>query len=367
MRELKVYRLGRVEYEDGLELQRQFSRARFEEKVPDVLLLVEHPPILTLGRSAKRENVVTPAPLLHQLGIEVFETNRGGDVTYHGPGQLVGYPLFLLPPGRQDVRRYVRDVEECILRTLSRFGIQAGRIEGWAGVWLGQKGSMDARKICAIGVHLSRWLTSHGFALNVHTNLSHFELIVPCGIKEATVTSMARELPQAPPLAEVEQAVVQSFAEVFGLSPVEAGYDLKTVSVAVVRGRGADAKVLLLQRVHARGGFWQILTGRMEPGESPSQTAAREVLEETGCSLEVEDLGYRNSFALGEGMPPQVAEAHGFLARWKEDGEVRLAVEEHAAYAWLPVEEALEKLPFKGLRETLRRALARQGNVPGDA
>ena len=363
--ELRVYRLGRVEYEDGLKLQELFAKARAEGLVPDVLLLLEHPPVLTLGRSAKRENITAPAALLQRMGIEVFETNRGGDVTFHGPGQIVGYPIFQLPPGRQDVRRYVRDVEESILRTLGRFGVAAGRIDGWAGVWLGRKGEPDARKICAIGVHISRWLTSHGFALNVRTDLGQFGLIVPCGIKDAGVTSMARELAAAPEQAEVEQALAESFASVFGMALTSGGYDLRTVSVAVLRGQGEQARVLMLRRTAARGGFWQIVTGRMEPGESPAEAAAREVREETGHRLEVEALGYTNAFALGESLPPRVVEATGFVARWAEGAEARLAPEEHDAHAWLSVPEAMAALPFKGLKETLRRAVERAGAPSG--
>ncbi|HLL84969.1 MAG TPA: lipoyl(octanoyl) transferase LipB [Longimicrobium sp.] len=366
-RELRVYRLGQVEYEDGLRLQELFGQARARGLVPDTLLLLEHPPVLTLGRAAKRENITTPPEVLARMGVEVHETTRGGDVTYHGPGQIVGYPIFLLSPDRQDVRRYVRSVEEGLIRALARFGIEAGRIDGWAGVWLGRKGEPDARKIGAIGVHLSRWLTSHGFALNVRTNLAHFGLIVPCGIKEAGVTSMALELPQAPELPQVEQALAESFADVFGATLSFGGYDMRTVGVAVIRGRGEDTRALVLRRQPMQGGFWQIITGEMEPGESPAACAAREVFEETGCRLHVEDLGYRNSFALGESLPPRVVEAHGFVARWEEGGEVRLAPEEHDAHEWLPIPEALERMPFKGLRETLRRAAAHAGWGRGTA
>lgn len=365
MREIRVYRLGRVEYEDGLKLQQLFGQARAEGKVPDVLLLLEHPPVLTLGRAAKRENVTAPAPLLEKMGVEIFETSRGGDVTYHGPGQIVGYPIFLLAPDRQDVRRYVRDLEESVIRALARFGIQAGRISGWAGVWLGQKGQPDARKIAAIGVHLSRWLTSHGFALNVRTDLSHFGLIVPCGIQEAGVTSMARELSSPPEILAVEQALAESFAEVFGATLSFGDYDLRTVSVAVIRGHGESARALVLRRVPAVGGFWQIITGTMEAGETPEQAAAREVFEETGCRLPVEALGYTNSFALGDAVPPKVVEATGFLARWEEGAEVRIAPDEHDAHEWLPIPEAMERLPFMGLKETLRRAAERVSGTPG--
>ncbi|HVE83835.1 MAG TPA: lipoyl(octanoyl) transferase LipB, partial [Myxococcales bacterium] len=162
MSTLRAHRLGLVEYEDGLRLQELFGRARRDGAEPDALLLLQHPPVLTLGRGGKPENVVASKEALDRLGVQVFETDRGGDVTYHGPGQIVGYPIFQLPPGRQDVRRFVRDVEESLIRALARFGVEAGRIGQWPGVWLGGAESGGARKIGAIGVHLSRWLTSHG-------------------------------------------------------------------------------------------------------------------------------------------------------------------------------------------------------------
>lgn len=353
-RRLVVHRLGRVEYEDGLALQKLFGDARRGELVPDTLLLLEHPPILTLGRGATRDNILLPPQALAERGIEIFETSRGGEVTYHGPGQVVGYPIFLLSPDRQDVRKYVRNIEAALIAALARFGIRAGRIPRWPGVWLGAEDSPDARKIAAIGVHLSRWLTSHGFALNLTTHLSHFQLIVPCGISEAGVTSMARELPEAPPWREVETALAESFAEVFEATLEEgSGPPLRTLSVAVMDD---EDRVLLLRRRPERGAFWQIVTGRIEPGESPAEAAAREMREETGQALAVEDLGYRHSFALGEEVPPRLVEETAFAARWPRGQEVKLSDAEHDAHRWVSVAEAMTLLPFQGLREAVRRA-----------
>jgi lipoyl(octanoyl) transferase len=358
MSALRAHRLGLVEYDDGLAMQRRFAEARRAELEPDALLLLQHPPVLTMGRAAKREHVVATPEQLEALGVGLFDTDRGGDVTYHGPGQIVGYPIFLLPEGRQDVRRYVRDVEEGLIRTLARFGLNAGRIPKWPGVWLGSPEAGDARKIAAIGVHLSRWMTTHGFALNVRTNLSHFELIVPCGIHEAGVTSMERELgDRCPPIEEVERALGETFAEVFG-QPLEwAPEPARTISVAVVRD-APRRQVLLLQRRPDRGGFWQIVTGRVEPGESPAQAAGREVREETGQALEVRALGYEHAFALGDLTPPRMLRETAFAARWPEGAEVRLSTAEHEAFRWADPEEALQALPFRGLREATRRALA---------
>jgi lipoyl(octanoyl) transferase len=358
MSALRAHRLGLVEYDDGLAMQERFGEARRAGLEPDALLLLQHPPVLTFGRAAKRENVVAAPEQLAALGVELFDTNRGGDVTYHGPGQIVGYPILLLPEERQDVRRFVRDVEEGLIRTLARFGLRAARIPKWPGVWLGSREAGDARKIAAIGVHLSRWLTTHGFALNVRTNLSHFELIVPCGIHEAGVTSMERELGgRCPPIEEVERALGETFAEVFA-QPLEwAPPPARTISVAVVRD-APRRQVLLLKRRPERGGFWQTVTGRVEPGESPEQAAAREAREETGQALEVRALGYEHAFALGDRAPPALMRETAFAARWPGEAEVRLSGAEHEAFRWADPEEAMRSLPFRGLREATRRALA---------
>ena len=355
-RPLDVYRLGRVEYADGLELQRQFAEARAAGG-PDTLLLLEHPPVLTLGRGAKPGNITASEAELAAVGAEIFETNRGGDVTYHGPGQLVGYPLMELPPDRQDVRRFVRDIEEIIVRTLGEYGLRAAGLPKWPGVWMGSEAAGDARKICAIGVHLSRWRTSHGFALNVNTDLRHFGLIVPCGIREAGVSSMQRELGRAVPVHEVEEKLVRHFADVFGFQPTWQSAALRTVHVVVVRGKGTGREVLLLRRREERGGFWQGVTGKLGPGESPRAAAARELREETGASLEVRPLQYVHAFALGQEPAPRVCEETAFAAHWTGVEPV-LDPGEHDAFRWVSPAEALSLLPFAGLRRALSLALA---------
>jgi lipoyl(octanoyl) transferase len=211
-----VRRLGRVDYEEALELQQQLVAERKAENIPDQLLLLEHPPTITLGVKARhsRTNIVGSPEELVSAGVEVFETGRGGDVTYHGPGQLVGYPVLDLRPDRCDVHRYVRDLEEVLIRASANFGIEAGRIAGLTGVWVG------ADKLAAIGVRISRWITSHGFALNVSTDLSHFDLIVPCGIADRGVTSIERLAGRPVSLWETGDAVVAAFAAVFDRSAV---------------------------------------------------------------------------------------------------------------------------------------------------
>jgi lipoyl(octanoyl) transferase len=350
---LRVRWLGRVPYGEAYDLQ----RALFEHGGAQHLLLLEHPPVYTLGVRADPRHVLVPPA---SVGADLVRTDRGGDVTYHGPGQVVGYPIFLLPKARQDVRRYVRDVERCIVQTLAEYGLQAGIIPKWPGVWLGGEGSPDARKVAAIGVHISRWLTTHGFALNVNTHLPHFNLIIPCGIREAGVTSMQRELGHPISVPEVEEKLARHFSEVFESPQREAGISVRTVSITLLRGHGPEARVLLVRRIPERGGFWQTITGRVEPGESPEHTAARELEEETGLNVPVRALDYRHAFALGEILPPMVVEETAFAAWCPEGHEVRLGPE-HDGHEWLEVPAALQRLEYRGLREGVKRAAALPG------
>jgi lipoyl(octanoyl) transferase len=208
---LEVRRLGTIGYQEALVLQRALVEERRAEKVPDLLLLLQHPPVITLGVKGDggRSNIVASPERLAELGVEVSETGRGGDVTYHGPGQIVGYPILDLRPDRCDVHRYVRDVEEVMIRVCADYGIGAGRIKGLTGTWVG------GDKIGAIGIRISRWITSHGFAFNANTNLDHFRLIVPCGITDGGVTSLAQLTGKAIPIGEVEDRLVRHFCEVF--------------------------------------------------------------------------------------------------------------------------------------------------------
>jgi lipoyl(octanoyl) transferase len=211
----EVRRLGRVDYAEGLELQKTLVEQRKQGLISDQLLLLEHPHVITLGVRTRndRSHVLATDDELAAEGVEVFETGRGGDVTYHGPGQLVGYPIFDLKPDRCDVHRYVRDLEEALIRTVSEFGILARRIPGLTGIWVEESGR-DA-KLAAIGVRISRWVTSHGFALNVSTDLSRFGLIVPCGIPDKGVTSMSRLAGRQLGMDEVADAAVRAFQAVF--------------------------------------------------------------------------------------------------------------------------------------------------------
>ena len=213
MPQLLVADLGTLPYAVALELQRAVAKARISGGVAeDVLLLVEHPPVVTLGRSSRQQHLLATPALLAARGVELFEVERGGDVTFHGPGQLVGYPVVDLKRHKRDLHWYLRQVEEALIRALATVDVAAGRSVGQTGVWT------QGRKLASIGVHARDWVTWHGFALNVTTDLSYFDLIVPCGIAQVEMTSVARERGDGAGLgSRVRERVAASFAEVFGL------------------------------------------------------------------------------------------------------------------------------------------------------
>jgi lipoyl(octanoyl) transferase len=215
---ISLIQLGTVDYATGLKLQQQLVALRKEEKIGDVLLLLEHSPVITLGRNAKVANIIASRELLTQRGVELFECDRGGDVTFHGPGQIVGYPIFDLrgfaaPDGKRKtlgVIEFVRRLEEVLIRTCADFAIPTKRVSGLTGVW-----TESESKLAAIGVHISRFVTSHGFALNINTDLSYFDLIVPCGITSKPVTSMHQQLGRPPDLNSVAESISRNFGVVF--------------------------------------------------------------------------------------------------------------------------------------------------------
>jgi lipoate-protein ligase B len=214
---LGVLTLGRMPYGDALALQRDLAQRRITGALDrDVLLLVEHPPVITLGRGFQAPHLPTPREFLDARGIEVFEIERGGDVTFHGPGQLVGYPIFDLSRHRRDLHWFLRRLEQALIATLEPLGLAGERREGLTGVWIGN------RKIASIGIHVRQWVTWHGFALNVTTDLSYFDLIVPCGIPDVVMTSVHRELAERAPRDlwnRVVEHAVAAFGEVFDLRP----------------------------------------------------------------------------------------------------------------------------------------------------
>ena len=226
--------LGLVDYAAALDWQREKVAQRKAGAIPDTLLLLEHPHVYTLGRNALEANILASPEFLAARGAQVFHTDRGGDVTYHGPGQLVGYPILDLTQHRRDIAWYMRSLEEVFIRAARDYGIEAGRSPGAAGVWVGND------KLVAMGVHLSRWVTSHGFAFNLNTDLRYFEWIVPCGLPGKGVTSLAKLLGREVKREEVATPVVEHFGAVFGVEVVEITGELKEVDHAYQRHHAPD-------------------------------------------------------------------------------------------------------------------------------
>jgi lipoyl(octanoyl) transferase len=221
---------GVVDYEDGLRLQHERVTARKTRTIPDTLLLLEHPPVYTLGRNANRGNILFSPERLNKLGASVFETDRGGDITFHGPGQLVGYPILDLTAHKRDLSWFMHSLEEVFIRVAREFGIEAGRIAGARGVWIGND------KLVAMGVHVSRWVTSHGFAFNVNTDLRFFDWIVPCGLRDKGVTSLQKLLGRPVPVETVADYVIRHFGAVFNVEmrwpdnqALKSGQEVRTV------------------------------------------------------------------------------------------------------------------------------------------
>jgi lipoyl(octanoyl) transferase len=223
MRPLEVVNLGRMRYSEALTIQQRLIEQRKQGQGFDTLLFVEHPHVVTIGRNAHVQHVLASAEILSRTGIGLFETDRGGDVTYHGPGQIVGYPILDLREWRRDVRAYFRGVEQSLIDALAFFGIAAGRVPepGYEGVWV------DGAKIAAIGIHISRWITSHGFAVNVDTDLSYFKYIVPCGLTKPVCS--LRSIGCKVSHQEVQRAITASFANVFDYQPVMADRELQEI------------------------------------------------------------------------------------------------------------------------------------------
>jgi lipoyl(octanoyl) transferase len=221
MPRLNICDLGLLFWSDAYALQQRVVAARKADAIDDVLLYCQHPHVITLGRNASQKNLLASESVLRQKGVELRETNRGGDVTYHGPGQIVGYPILNLDRIRRDVHWYVRTLEEAMIRASADFRVTAYRVPGKTGIWVQPPAAIPEEKLAAIGVHLSRWITSHGFAYNVATDLGYFDLIIPCGIPDRKATSLEKLLHRTVTLDEVRPRLTHHLAELFSLTPKE--------------------------------------------------------------------------------------------------------------------------------------------------
>jgi lipoyl(octanoyl) transferase len=340
-----------VTYENGMRMQESLVALRQRDEIDDQLLLLEHPPVITLGRGGKRENLLASPEMLDAWGVSFHETTRGGDITYHGPGQLVGYPLIHLGEGRRDVRKYVERLEETLIRTVAHFGITATRWEGKRGIWVGRE------KIGAIGVRVARWVTSHGFALNIDPNLAHFRLITPCGLHGTGVTSISRLARESVPMETVRRIYAAEFADVFERDLVLREHDLRLVKVVVHDGE----RLLLLRRTESCGGFWQPVTGRIEEGEADDAAAARETEEETGVRAEVRPLDLRQSFAIDPPYAERITmtDEVAYEARVDRSAPISIDAEEHDRFEWFDFAEARRVLMWSDDLEAIERLEAR--------
>ena len=349
MRRCDLYQLHTVTYENGMRLQQKLAEMRQQNEIEDQLLLLEHPPVITIGRGGDRGNLLASPEVLREQGVRFFETTRGGDITYHGPGQIVGYPIVHLGEGSRDVRRYVTKLEEVLIRTVGHYGIAAQRVHGRRGIWVGTE------KIAAIGVRVARWVTSHGWALNVNTNLEHFRLITPCGLHGTGVTSIASKLGYEVPIDEVRAVLSAEFSAVFEREMVPRRETVRLVKVLVHDGD----RILLLHRKPDRGNFWQPITGSIEEGELPLETARREVTEETGHATEPAAIGLTQSFMIESQFlsakyeGPIIASEICYRAEMDSHKPIVLDPAEHDHSGWFSFAEAYEKIRWTDDREAL--------------
>ena len=351
MRRCELHQLHVVTYENGMRLQQRLVEMRQREEIDDQLLLLEHPPVITLGRGGDVSNLLASPDALRRERVRYFETTRGGDITYHGPGQLVGYPILHLGEGKRDVRKYVTNLEEVLIRTVAEYGITAERAEGKRGIWVGNE------KIAAIGVRIARWVTSHGFALNVTTNLEHFRFITPCGLHGTGVTSIEKLTGRRVPLDEVREVAARHFADIFQRELVPRAETIRLIKVLV----HDEKRVLLLHRRPERGNFWQPITGSIEKDELPFDAAQRELHEETGNGAVPESMNLRQSFMiesqfLAARHPlPIIASEVAYTARLDSRVPICMDAEEHDQYGWFTFAEAYERIKWSDDREALEQ------------
>ena len=340
-------------------MQKALAEYVKEEGRPDQLVMLEHNPVFTLGRNATRADILVTPEFLEQQGVEVSETDRGGEVTYHGPGQIVVYPICNLRGGREDVGRLVRGLEEAMIRTAAHFGIQAERLKGAPGIWVETERGLE--KLGAVGLHLSRWITTHGIAFNVDPYLPHFRWIVPCGFTDKGVCSLRSLLGKTCPSFETAMDQLElHLCEVLSLDLQPVRNPSRSVSALTWRRGAAGVEILMMLRQPHHGCWWQSVTGMMEPGESPEQTAHRELLEETGLAGHLEPLGLEHSFWVDPAVvrfpdpEPRFNTETCFAMEVDAAAEVALNLEEHSEFIWCGIEEAHARMKWEGSKAALR-------------
>ncbi len=358
-RPAQIRPLGRVFYSAGQRMQKGLAEYVVEEGRPDQILVLEHNPVFTLGRNATRADIhVTDAHLL-AAGVEVHDTDRGGQVTYHGPGQIVVYPVCNLRGGREDLGRLVRGLEEAMIRTAARWGVAARRDSAFPGAWVDTPRGPE--KIGAIGLHLHRWISTHGLAFNVDPDLARFRWITPCGITDRGVCSLASLLgPAAPTWAEAAEVLAGQLAECLGLEPAPARDPSRSVNALTWRRGPEGPQVLMMLRQPDQGLWWSSVTGMLEPGEDLEEAAHREVLEETGLRGRLRPLGLRHTFWVDPALirfpdpEPRFNTEACFEMEVEADAEVALDPVEHSEYRWCSLREAGSLMRWEGSRAALQ-------------
>ena len=359
-RPAQLRRFGMVLYPAGLRMQQALAREVGEKDLPDQLIILEHDPVFTLGRNATPADIHMSEDFLAAQGVSVHRTDRGGEVTYHGPGQIVAYPICNLRGGRQDVGRLVRGLEEAMIRTAADFGVVADRLPGAPGIWV--ETPRGSEKLGAIGLHLSRWISTHGIAFNVRPNLDHFRWITPCGFTDKGVCSLASLLGDGAPTWEEAADYLQGHLIHYlalDLQPVRP--PTRSVSALTWRRGVAGPEILMMLRVPEHGFWWQSVTGMMEPGETPEETAHRELQEETGLRGSLRALDFAHTFWVDPailGFPegePRFNTELCFAMEVSRDAEVVLAPDEHTEYLWCSLDEAHERMRWEGSKAALAR------------
>jgi len=364
-RPAQLRRFGRVFYPAGLRMQKALAEHVSGEDRPDQLVILEHDPVFTLGRNATPADIHMSDDFLKAQGVSVHRTDRGGEVTYHGPGQIVAYPICNLRGGREDVGRLVRGLEETMIRTARDFGVVADRLPGAPGIWVDTPRGPE--KLGAIGLHLSRWISTHGIAFNVRPNLDHFRWITPCGFTDKGVCSLGSLLGEAAPTWEAAADRLQAhLVELLALDLQPSREPSRSVSALTWRRGASGPEVLMMLRVPEHGLWWQSVTGMMEPGETPEQTAHRELAEETGLTGTLRPLGLSHSFWVDPAIvrfpdaEPRFNTEVCFAMEVAPEAQVRLEPLEHSEYFWCGLDEAQDRMKWEGSKAAvalLRNAL----------
>ncbi|MCL1893610.1 MAG: lipoyl(octanoyl) transferase LipB [Holophagaceae bacterium] len=325
---------------------------------PDQILILEHNPVFTLGRGANETDIHVSKAHLSKNGIEIHRINRGGQVTYHGPGQIVVYPICNLRGGRQNVARLVNGLEQAMIETALDFGVIADRLDGYPGIWVNT--SRGIEKLGAVGIHLKKWVSTHGIAFNLEPAMESFQWITPCGITDKGVCSLRSILGEdCPTWEEACQSLTGHISEILAIEPIHFCEPSQSVSVTVWRHNSDGPEVLVMLRCPSEGQWWSSVTGMVEAGETAEMAAYRETMEETGLSGKLTPLNFQHSFWVDpalvnvHGNEPQFNTEICFHIEVPSDSQVVLNKAEHSEYRWCAPSEALELMRWEGSKAVL--------------